>query len=150
MELTPKRKRFVEEYLVDLNATQAAIRAGYSPRTANEQAARLMTYASIKQAVQAAMDKRSEDLGITQKYVLATIKDTVERCLTEQGFQPAHVLKGSELLGKHLKMFTDKIEHTGADGKDLVPEITEMELARRIAFALTKATIAKAKEKTNA
>ena len=36
-KLTEKQKRFVEEYLIDLNATQAAIRAGYSPKTANEQ-----------------------------------------------------------------------------------------------------------------
>jgi hypothetical protein len=41
-ELTPKQHRFVDEYLLDLNATQAAIRAGYSPRTAEQQAARLL------------------------------------------------------------------------------------------------------------
>ncbi len=42
MSLTPKRARFVEEYLIDLNATQAAIRAGYSAKTANEQGAQLL------------------------------------------------------------------------------------------------------------
>ena len=40
--MTKKQKRFIEEYLIDLNATQAAIRAGYSPKTANEQASRML------------------------------------------------------------------------------------------------------------
>lgn len=53
VRLTPKQQRFVDEYLVDLNGTQAAARAGYSTRTANEQAARLLAKASIQAAVQA-------------------------------------------------------------------------------------------------
>lgn len=64
MALTPKQQRFVEEYLVDLNATQAAIRAGYAPNAANEQAARLLANASISTAVCAAQAKRSERVGI--------------------------------------------------------------------------------------
>ena len=51
--LTPRQARFVKEYLVDLNGTQAAIRAGYSSRTANEQAARLLANISVKAAVEA-------------------------------------------------------------------------------------------------
>jgi phage terminase small subunit len=146
MALNHKRQRFVEEYLVDLNATQAAVRAGYSPKTANEQAARLLAFDSVKKAVQEAMDKRSEDIGINQKYVLISIKDTIERCKSEESYQPAYVLKGSELLGKHLKMFTDKVEHTGAEGKDLIPETSDIELARRAAFLLSQAIIKKASE----
>lgn len=45
--MTDKQARFCEEYMIDLNATQAAIRAGYSPKTANEQAARLLANVSI-------------------------------------------------------------------------------------------------------
>lgn len=63
--LTPKQARFVEEYLLDLNATQAATRAGYSPRTANEQGARLLAYASIRDAVSAAQATRAHRLQIT-------------------------------------------------------------------------------------
>lgn len=134
--MTPKQERFVQEYLVDLNATQAAIRAGYSAKTANEQGARLLTNVSVRSAIQKAMDARSERTGITADYVLATIQETVERCKqarpvldkkgkpvmvedAEGGFAPAYVfeplavLKGAELLGKHLKMFTDKVEHSG-------------------------------------
>ncbi len=50
-DLTPKQARFVEEYLLDLNATQAATRAGYSKKTANEQGAQLLAKLRIRQAV---------------------------------------------------------------------------------------------------
>ncbi|WP_184709918.1 terminase small subunit [Comamonas odontotermitis] len=70
MALTPRQQRFVDEYLVDLNGTQAATRAGYSPRTANEQAARLLANASVAAAVQAAKEKRAERVEITQDMVL--------------------------------------------------------------------------------
>lgn len=69
-KLTPKQKRFVSEYLIDLNATQAAIRAGYSPKTANEQGARLLVNVSIAKAIQKATDKRQERTEITQDRVL--------------------------------------------------------------------------------
>lgn len=68
--MTPKQRRFVEEYLIDLNGTQAAIRAGYSARTANEQAARLLANVSIMSEVRVAMAKRSQRVGITQDEVL--------------------------------------------------------------------------------
>ncbi len=64
-ELTPKQLRFVEEYLVDLNGTQAAIRAGYSKRTANEQAARLLAKASVQVAIQERQAKRSKRIEVT-------------------------------------------------------------------------------------
>lgn len=69
-KLTPKQERFVQEYLVDLNGTQAAIRAGYSVRTANEQAARLLAKVSIHSAVAAAMKSREQRTHITQDRVL--------------------------------------------------------------------------------
>lgn len=58
--LTPKQSRFVEEYLVDLNATQAAIRAGYSEKTAQEQSSRLLSNVIISDAVAAAQKARPE------------------------------------------------------------------------------------------
>ena len=53
-KMTPKQQRFIEEYLVDHNATQAAIRAGYSPRTAPVQASRLLTNANMQNAISGA------------------------------------------------------------------------------------------------
>lgn len=68
--MTKKQKRFVEEYLIDLNATQAAIRAGYSPDTAQEQSSRLLSNVMIKTAVAKAMAERSKRTGINQDRVL--------------------------------------------------------------------------------
>lgn len=68
--MTPKQERFIEEYLVDLNATQAAIRAGYSERTANEQGARLLANASVAAAIEAGKDKRSTATNITAETVM--------------------------------------------------------------------------------
>lgn len=137
--MNDKQKRFVEEYLIDLNATQAAIRAGYSAKTATSQGERLLRNVDVQRLVVEAQAARSERTGITADYVLATIQDTIERCrqarpvLDRKGepilvelpngelapaytFDSTAVLKGAELLGKHLKLFTDKVEHTGKDG----------------------------------
>lgn len=68
--MTPKQQRFVEEYLVDLNATQAAIRAGYSKRTANRMACENLTKPDIAAAVAAAKAERSERTKIGSDWVL--------------------------------------------------------------------------------
>lgn len=70
MDITAKQKRFVDEYLVDLNATQAAIRAGYSKKTAQEQSARLLSNVMVQQRVQDQMKAREQRTGITQDRVL--------------------------------------------------------------------------------
>ena len=69
-KLTDKQKKFVEEYLIDLNATQSAIRAGYSVRTANEQGARLLANVSIQEAISKAMAERSRRTGINQDRIV--------------------------------------------------------------------------------
>lgn len=68
--LTPKQQRFVEEYLVDLNATQAAIRAGYSAKTAGQQAEQLLKKLEIAAAVKDGQETRSKRTEITQDRVL--------------------------------------------------------------------------------
>ena len=69
-KLTPKQKRFVSEYLIDLNATQAAIRAGYSTKTAHSIGQENLTKPEIKQAIEKAMQKRQQRTEITQERVL--------------------------------------------------------------------------------
>lgn len=71
--LTKKQKRFVEEYLIDLNATQAAIRAGYSPQTAKEQGCQNLTKLNIQNAIATAMADRSRRTGINQDRVIQEI-----------------------------------------------------------------------------
>jgi len=70
MPLTDKQKRFVEEYLVDLNATQAAIRAGYSAKTAGSIGEENLKKPEIAAAIQEAMDARSKRTEITADRVL--------------------------------------------------------------------------------
>lgn len=70
MALTAKQQRFVAEYLKDLNGTQAAIRAGYSPKTANEQAARLLANVSVRSSVDEAIAQRSARTEIDADWVL--------------------------------------------------------------------------------
>jgi phage terminase small subunit len=69
--LTPKQKRFVEEYLIDLNAAGAAERAGYSANAANVEGCRLMKKSHIAAAIRAAQGARSERMQITADQVLA-------------------------------------------------------------------------------
>ncbi len=69
-DITEKQKRFADEYLIDLNATQAATRAGYSPRTANEQGARLLANAGVKAYIAKRIKDREQRTEITQDRVL--------------------------------------------------------------------------------
>lgn len=107
-KLTPKQQRFVDEYLIDLNATQSAIRAGYSPKTANEQGARLLVNVSISQAIEQSQAER-------RKRTLVTQDDVIRGLLTEaewQGEGSSHSARVSAWtqLGKHLNMFNDKVQ----------------------------------------
>lgn len=69
--LTPKQQRFVEEYLIDLNATQASIRAGYSAKTAEQQGPRLLGNVGVAAAIKKGREKLSERAGITAEKVVA-------------------------------------------------------------------------------
>ena len=125
--LTAKQAAFVREYLIDLNATQAAIRAGYSANTANEQGSRLLTYVSVRLLIQKAMDERAETVGLTAADVLRDInavkadamRETCDKDGNKVMANHTAALKALELQGKHLKMFTDKVETTGANGGPL-------------------------------
>jgi phage terminase small subunit len=69
-KLTEKQRCFVDEYLIDLNATQAAIRAGYSAKTANEQGSRLLANVSVQQVIAEKMAERSKRTGVNQDRVV--------------------------------------------------------------------------------
>lgn len=69
-KLTAKQQRFCDEYLIDLNATQAAIRAGYSVKTANEQGSQLLAKLSIQEVIGREMAERSKRTGINQDRVV--------------------------------------------------------------------------------
>jgi phage terminase small subunit len=145
--LTAKQQRFVEEYLTDLNATQAAIRAGYSVKNAAKIASQLLDKTRVKNAIDKAIAERSRRTGITQDRVLrelakvafvnatdvinmddATLKGDANREdtaaiasvkvktipteageITEREVKVYDKIKALELLGKHLGMFTDRL-----------------------------------------
>lgn len=69
-KLTKKQQMFVDEYLIDLNATQAAIRAGYSVKTADQQGSRMLTNVKVQQAVAESMAERSKRTGVNQDRVV--------------------------------------------------------------------------------
>ena len=117
MKLTPKQARFIEEYLVDLNATQAAIRAGYSVKTARKIGSENLTKPDIQAAIQIAQLARSERTQITVDKVLEDIELIKLNAMQQEDdgkmINHAGALKACELQGKHLKMFVDKVEHSG-------------------------------------
>ncbi len=104
-KLTTKQRLFVEAYLANPNATAAAISAGYSKKTAKSQGQRLLTKVDIAKCV----EKRVEQAVITADEVLKDVKD-----IAKSAKRDADRLKAYEMLGKHLTLWTDKIEHSGA------------------------------------
>ena len=136
--MNEKRARFVEEFLVDLNGTQAAIRAGYSEHTARSIACELLTEPDVQDAIAAAKAERSKRTEVTADYVLSNLVEVVERCMQrapvmvregrrmvqavdEEGrhvwqFDAKGVIGASSLLGKHLGMYVEKKEITLPQG----------------------------------
>lgn len=143
-KLTDRQTAFVREYLVDLNATQAAIRAGYSERTASRIGPQLLGKTWVREAIETAQAKRARRVEVTQDYVLANLVEVVERTMQrapvldrkgeqvtdEEGravwtFDAKGANRALELLGKHLGIFTDKVraEVSGPDGGPVASEI---------------------------
>lgn len=113
-KLTDRQARFVAEYLIDLNATAAAKRAGYSEKTADKIGSQLLGKTGVAAAIDAAIKKRERKTEVTQDYVLHNLKEIVDRCMLSDGFDARGAAKALELLGRHLGMFTDKIKLDGA------------------------------------
>lgn len=155
--MNSKRKRFCDEYLIDLNATQAAIRAGYSSRFANTNASKLLQNTTISQRIQKCMKDREVRTEIKQDRVVdelariafsdigdylkietfkdgdvehkrlvvfdtdtlpaskkASIQEIRQNIHGGISFKLHDKLKALELLGRHLGMFTDKVEFSGS------------------------------------
>ncbi|WNS74245.1 terminase small subunit [Bacillus sp. DTU_2020_1000418_1_SI_GHA_SEK_038] len=131
MKLTDKQELFVQEYLLDLNATQAAIRAGYSKISAKEIGYENLTKPHILARIEELQSERSEKLQIDQEWVLRRLVQISDRCMTtepvmafdyesksmvetgEYQFDSHGANKATELIGKHLGMFKDKLELSG-------------------------------------
>lgn len=107
-KLNNRQKAFISEYLKDKNATQAAIRAGYSKHTARFQGCELLTHPNISLVIQQKQAEIAKRCEITVEKVLNDIED----CRVRSRFMNDHrsELKASELEGKHLQMYTDVVK----------------------------------------
>lgn len=140
--ITPKQERFCQEYIVDYNGAQAAVRAGYAANSARKTASRLLTNADILARVRELQREQTARLALTQDYVLQQLVDTYRCCrepepvlvydpdadgMVESGkyqFDSKGALRALELIGKHLGMYQDKLKldaklDTGQLGKVL-------------------------------
>ena len=157
--LTPRQQRFVDEYLVDLNGTQAAIRAGFSKKNADSIAIQVLRKPQVAEAVAAAIQSRSKKVGLTAEWVVERLMSLADADVAElyddhgnllpmrdlpQGVRRAvssvevceewegvgenrklvgytkkvklwDKVKSLEHLGRHLGMFTDKVEVGGLE-----------------------------------
>lgn len=129
MAMTAKQKRFCDEYLIDLNATQAAIRAGYSKNYANTNASKLLQITTIKQYIDERMAEKESELIADQDEVLkyltsvlrgeshsevVVVEGVGDGCSVARAMGKApdekERLKAAELLGKRYGIYTDKVE----------------------------------------
>ena len=121
-KLTPKQEMFCLEYMKDLNATQACIRAGYSEKTSNEQGAQNLAKLSIQQRIAELLKTRTQKLEIDAEWVLKRFKEISDRCMVaepvmtrdedgqmvESGeftFDSSGANKATEMIGKHIGFF---------------------------------------------
>ena len=128
-KLTAKQQRFCDEYLVDLNGTQAAIRAGYSKKTAYAIADNNLKKDAIKDYIAARMAEKENALiadqnevlkyltsvlrGESQASVLARDEIGADRVI-EKAPDEKERLKAAELLGKRYGLYSDKLDVSGA------------------------------------
>lgn len=130
-KLTAKQQRFCDEYLIDLNATQAAIRAGYSKKTAKQIGQQNLTKLDLKEYIEKRMAEKEAALVADQdevlKYLTSVLRGESQsteivvegigdgcseaRTITKEPSEKDR-LKAAELLGKRYALFTDKVEQT--------------------------------------
>ena len=133
MSLTPKQARFVEEYLVDLNATQAAIRAGYSEKTAKSVGHENLTKPDIQAAIAKAMEARSERLKIDADWVLLRLADEATADLADLYAESGELRPVAEwpLIWRQGLVSGLIINETFLDGEKL-GHVTKVKLSDRI------------------
>ena len=142
MLVKEKQKRFCEEYLVDCNATQAAIRAGYSEKTARAIGQRLLTNVDIKKYIDQQLQKlKNEKIADAQEvleYLTSVMRGEQKEqvaLLTGEGVQDLvqkdvsakDRLKAAELIGKRYALFTEKVELQGETTVQIVDDIPMQE-----------------------
>ena len=120
-KLTLRMRHFAEEYIIDFKGGAAAVRAGYSPRNADQQAYTLMNHAGILAYIEhLSKSKANKIMSVSPDYVLSE----VTRIISAIGTKDGDKLRGLELLARHLGMFVDRTEITGKDGGPIAHQET--------------------------
>lgn len=114
-DFTGKEKLFVQEYLKDMNGSAAVVRAGYSAKYANRYSSEILKKPHIRSAINSALTERAKDTIISVDYVLNRIVKTINKAETDNNHTA--VLRGLEMMARHLGMFVEKHEITGKDGE---------------------------------
>ena len=96
-QLNPKQERFCQEFLKDLNAKQAAIRAGYAPRSAEVQGSRLLSHDKVSAKIAQLKAERNQKTGVDQRWVIEHMVDLVQSCMQEV---PVRDRKGDIIEGE--------------------------------------------------
>lgn len=140
MNLTDKQKRFCEEYIIDCNATQAAIRSGYSPKTAKQIGQENLTKPDLKKYIDEQLERihneKTADAQEVLEYLTAVMRgEHTEQVLKWVGEGCQNIstidvsekdrLKAAELLGKRYSLFTDKVDVEGVARVVIVDDLEE-------------------------
>lgn len=125
-KLTDKQKRFCDEYLIDLNATQAAIRSGYSKKTAQQMGSENLLKPVIQAYIEQKQKKIAEKNNISVEWVITRLVENCDRSMQavavldhegnetgEYRYEANAANRSLELIGKHLGMFGDKLQLNG-------------------------------------
>lgn len=129
IKLKPKELVFAEEWLKTTNATQSAIKAGYSERTAYSAGSRLLKKVDVKQYIDERLAEMKENSIADTDEVMQFLSSTMRGDIPDQfGLDPAlnDRIKAAELIGKRYKLFTDKQEISGTDGEPIKVVFTGM------------------------
>ena len=115
--MTPRQKRFIEEYLIDQNGTQAAIRAGYAPKNARTTGAKLLAHSNIAKSLAEKQREASEKASVTLQDVINGLRK--EAMFTGKGSAHSARVSAWSHLAKVLGYVIERHEHTGKDGKPI-------------------------------
>lgn len=131
--MTPKQQRFVEEYLVDLNASAAILRAGYKTKNPDVDGYQLLVKPSIQTAISAARASLQKRTEITQETIMADIeaikRDAMQAVYDDDGnkamLDHKAALRACELQGKRYGMFDDRLKVSGSVSLTLMNEFPD-------------------------
>lgn len=128
-KLTPKQSRWIDEYLIDLNAKQAAIRAGYSKRTAPAIGYENLNKPHLAAEIAERIRLRAEKTNIDADYVLRQAQKLHERCMDELTFDAGNAARSLDLIGKHINVqaFLERRDLSSKDGSMTPQPVTVIE-----------------------